>query len=85
MALRGDPRLREPPEAAAPFFSVYSGMDLDYWQEFYLLGEAEELVERIRARIEALGGMDWVVLNPLSFDIGQLERLASEVLPRLSG
>jgi hypothetical protein len=29
--------------------------------------------------------MDWVVLNPLSFDIGQLERLASEVLPRLSG
>ena len=26
------------------------GMDLDYWQEFYLLGEAEELADRIRAQ-----------------------------------
>jgi len=78
-------RKGERPDAAAPHFKTFSGMDLDYWRAYYLLGEAEELVERIRARIEALGGMDWVVLNPLSFDIGQLERLASEVLPRLSG
>lgn len=78
-------RKGERPDAAAPRFKTFSGMDLDYWRAYYLLGEAEELVERIRARIEALGGMDWVVLNPLSFDIGQLERLASEVLPRLSG
>lgn len=78
-------RKGERPDVAAPHFKTFSGMDLDYWRAYYLLGEAEELVERIRARIEALGGMDWVVLNPLSFDIGQLERLASEVLPRLSG
>ena len=78
-------RKGERPDAAAPHFKTFSGMDLDYWRAYYLLGEAEELVERIRARIEALGGMDWVVLNPLSFDVGQLERLASEVLPRLSG
>lgn len=78
-------RKGERPDAAAPHFKTFSGMDLDYWRAYYLLGEAEELVERIRARIEALGGMDWVVLNPLSFDIGQLERLAREVLPRLSG
>jgi len=78
-------RKGERPDAAAPHFKTFSGMDLAYWRAYYLLGEAEELVERIRARIEALGGMDWVVLNPLSFDIGQLERLASEVLPRLSG
>ena len=78
-------RKGERPDAAAPHFQTFSGMDLDYWRAYYLLGEAEELAERIRARIEALGGIDWVVLNPLSFDIGQLERLASEVLPRLSG
>ncbi len=78
-------RKGERPDVAAPHFQTFSGMDLDYWRAYYLLGEAEELAERIRARIEALGGMDWVVLNPLSFDIGQLERLASEVLPRLSG
>ena len=78
-------RKGERPDAAASHFQTFSGMDLDYWRAYYLLGEAEELAERIRARIEALGGIDWVVLNPLSFDIGQLERLASEVLPRLSG
>ncbi|MBI4588404.1 MAG: TIGR03619 family F420-dependent LLM class oxidoreductase [Candidatus Rokubacteria bacterium] len=77
-------RRGERPEAAAPHFKTFSGMDLDYWRTYYLLGEAEELVERIRARVEALGGMDWVVLNPLSFDTEQLERLATEVLPRLA-
>ena len=28
----------ERPEDAAPLFRVYSGMDLDYWQRYYLLG-----------------------------------------------
>ena len=37
---------------------VYSGMDLPYWQEFYLLGEAEAVAERIRGKIEALGGVE---------------------------
>lgn len=71
-------------DTAAPHFRTFSGMDLDYWRTYYLLGEPAEVVERIRARIAALGGMDWVVLNPLSFDLAQLERLAGEVLPHLS-
>jgi probable F420-dependent oxidoreductase len=74
----------EPAEAAAPHFRTFSGMDLDYWQSYYLLGEAPALAEKIRARVEALGGVDWVVLNPLAFDPGQLELLAGEVLPRLA-
>jgi probable F420-dependent oxidoreductase len=71
----------EKPEAAAPFFSVYSGMDLDYWQEFYLLGEAEAVAEKIRAKAEALGGVDHLILNPLDWDPATLEVLAERVLP----
>jgi probable F420-dependent oxidoreductase len=73
----------EKPESAAPSFSVYSGMDLPYWQEFYLLGEAEALADRIRGKIEALGGVEHVILNPLDWDVETLERLAADVLPRL--
>jgi alkanesulfonate monooxygenase len=72
----------EKPETAAPHFRTYSGMDLDYWRTYYLLGEAEEIAERIRARIDALdGGVDHVVLNPLNWGMEQLELLAGEVLP----
>lgn len=74
----------EKPESAVPRFKVYSGMDLDYWREFYLLGEAEELAERIRGKVEALGGCEWLVLNPLDWGTEQLELLAGEVLPRVS-
>ena len=59
----------EAPESAAPRFRTFSGMDLDYWQSFYLLGEAEPLAERIRGKIEALGGVDEVILNPLDWDV----------------
>jgi hypothetical protein len=60
-------------------------MDLDYWREHYLLGEADEVVERINRRIAVVGGrMDWVVLNPVDWDPEQLERLAAEVLPRVA-
>ena len=71
----------EAPDAAARFFSVYSGMDLEYWQEFYLLGEAEAVAERIRAKIAALGGVDHLVLNPLTWDPADLDVLAERVLP----
>jgi probable F420-dependent oxidoreductase len=71
----------EKPEAAARAFSVYSGMDLDYWQQFYLLGEAEDVADRIRAKIEALGGVDHLMLNPLDWDPANLEVLAERVLP----
>ena len=74
----------ERPEVAVPHFSVYSGMDLAYWREYYLLGEAEELAEKIRARIAVLGGAEYVVLNPLHWGMDQLELLAGEVLPRVA-
>ena len=69
------------PAAAAPYFAVYSGMDLEYWQEFYLLGEAEAVAERIRGKIEALGGVEHLVLNLLTWDVADLEYLAERVLP----
>jgi probable F420-dependent oxidoreductase len=76
----------EKPESATPHFAVYSGMDLDYWRTHYLLGEAEELAERISARIAALdGGVDTIVLNPLDWGTEQLELIAGEVLPRVRG
>jgi alkanesulfonate monooxygenase len=77
-------RKGEKPEAAIPHFQVYSGMDLPYWKEYYLLGEAEEVAEKIRGKLAALGGCEWVVLNPLHWGLDQLELLASEVLPRVA-
>ncbi|MBF8290949.1 MAG: luciferase family protein [Chloroflexi bacterium] len=56
-------------------------MDLAYWREFYLLGEAEEVAAKIRAKIEALGGVDHLVLNPLDWDPANLDILAERVLP----
>ena len=79
-------RKGERPESAIPHFSVYSGMDIDYWRTYYLLGTAEELAERISARIDALdGGVDTIVLNPLDWGMEQLELIAGEVLPRVRG
>ena len=74
-------RAGESAEAAAAKFRVFSGMDLDYWREFYLLGEAEEVAERIRGKVAALGGVEHVILNPLDWEPDTLERLASDVLP----
>ncbi|MBI2526384.1 MAG: TIGR03619 family F420-dependent LLM class oxidoreductase [Candidatus Rokubacteria bacterium] len=78
-------RKGERPEVAVPHFQVYSGMDLPYWKEFYLVGEAEELAEKIGRKLAAFGGAEWVVLNPLHWGLDQLELLASEVLPRVRG
>ena len=38
----------ERPESAIPHFKTFSGMDLPYWKDFYLLGEADEVAEKIR-------------------------------------
>jgi hypothetical protein len=59
-------------------------MDLPYWKEFYLLGEAEELAGKIRAKVAALGGCEEIVLNPLNWSMEQLELLANEVVPRVA-
>ncbi len=76
----------ERPESAVPYFARFSGMDLDYWRTYYLLGEAAQVADRIAARIEALdGGVDTVVLNPLTWGLEQLELIAGQVLPRLTG
>jgi alkanesulfonate monooxygenase SsuD/methylene tetrahydromethanopterin reductase-like flavin-dependent oxidoreductase (luciferase family) len=74
----------ESPDTATERFRVFSGMDLDYWQEYYLLGEAEALAERIRRKIDALGGVEHVILNPVDWDPAMLERVASDVLPRVA-
>jgi probable F420-dependent oxidoreductase len=74
----------EKPESAAAKFRVYSGMDLDYWQQFYLLGEAEDVADRIRGKIAALGGVDDLILNPLDWDPASIEVLAERVLPLVS-
>ncbi len=71
----------EDPETAARAFSVYSGMDLQYWREFYLLGEAEEVADKIRGKVAALGGVDHLILNPLTWDFRDLDVLAERVLP----
>ena len=71
----------EDPERAARAFSVYSGMDLDYWQQFYLLGEADEVADKIRGKVAALGGVDHLILNPLTWDLRDLDVLAERVLP----
>ena len=74
----------EAPEAAIPHISTISGMTLDFWRNYYLLGEAEEVAERIRAKVAALGGgVEHVILNPVNWDMGQLELLAGEVLSRV--
>jgi len=75
----------EPPASATAVFRTFSGMDLDYWQEFYLLGEAEALAERIRGKIEALGGVEHVILNPLDWRHETLDMLVSDVLPLIRG
>jgi probable F420-dependent oxidoreductase len=75
----------EQPESAAPHFKVYSGMDLDYWRTYYLLGTARQVADRISARVAALdGGVDTIVLNPLNWSVEQLELIAGEVLPRVT-
>ena len=75
----------ERPESAAPKFKVYSGMDLDYWKTYYLLGTAQEVADRISARVAALdGGVDQIVLNPLDWSPEQLELIAGEVLPKVA-
>lgn len=52
------------------------------WSEHILAGPAEECAAGIRAVADA--GAELILLNPLLDDAQQLERLAAEVIPKLS-
>lgn len=71
----------EKPEAAIPKFSTISGMDLDFWRKHYLVGEAEEVAERVCEKIVAMQGAGHVIFNPVDWTLEQLEMLAGEVRP----
>src|SRR5262245_20735212 len=73
----------EKPESSIPKFSMISAQDLDFWQNHYLVGEAEDVARRICARVEAFGGCEHVILNPVDWSLEQLHLMAEEVLPRV--
>ena len=74
----------ERPESAAPFFRVYSGMDLDYWQEFYLLGEAEAGRRADPRQDRGAGRRRPRDPQPARLGPGAPRRLARDVLPLVS-
>jgi alkanesulfonate monooxygenase SsuD/methylene tetrahydromethanopterin reductase-like flavin-dependent oxidoreductase (luciferase family) len=68
-------------ESSIPKFSAISAQDLDFWKAHYLVGEAEEIAERICGRVEAFGGCEHLILNPVDWSLDQLHLMAEEVLP----
>ncbi len=74
----------EKPEAAIPHFSTISGLDLDFWRTYYLVGEAEEVAEQISKKVHALGeSVEHIILNPVNWQLDQLEMIARDVLPKV--
>lgn len=73
----------ETKESSIPKFSAISAQDVGFWEAHYLLGEAQEIAARICARVEASGGCEHIILNPVDWSYEQLELMASEVLPRV--
>ena len=70
-------------DKAPQMYARYSGLDFKDIEQYYLVGTPEELIERISARMEATGGVDHIVLNPLSFDIHQLQLIAEDIMPHV--
>lgn len=64
-------------------FSIFSGMNAEYWRTYYLFGTVEEVVEKIRKRIKVLEGVDWIVLNPISFERAQLSSIVEDVFDKI--
>jgi len=73
----------ENPENAIPAYSQFSDQNLEYWKEHCMLGERDELIDRLNEIIRAFDGLDWFILNPLEWDHEQLEHLATEIIPHL--
>lgn len=73
----------EKPEASIPKFSTISGMDLEFWQKHYLVGEPEHVAVRVCEKVEAMGGVAHCIFNPVDWTIEQLEMLANDVRPRI--
>lgn len=65
-------------------FARYSGLKFSDIDEYYLIGTPESLTDRISARLKAFDGMDHIVLNPLSFDMHQLQLIAEDIMPFFS-
>ncbi|MEM2238365.1 MAG: TIGR03619 family F420-dependent LLM class oxidoreductase [Candidatus Caldarchaeum sp.] len=64
-------------------FSLYSGMNLEYWKNYYLYGTVDEVAEKIKKRIMSLEGVDWIVLNPVTFEKTQLLRITQDLYSRI--
>lgn len=68
-----------------PYFERVMGThrSFEHLQECYLMGTIGEIVERIEDLSRA--GLNYLILGPVSDDPGQLELIAKEILPHLSG
>jgi alkanesulfonate monooxygenase SsuD/methylene tetrahydromethanopterin reductase-like flavin-dependent oxidoreductase (luciferase family) len=73
----------EKPESSIPKFSLISAQNLDFWQNHYLVGEAEDVAQRICARVEAFGGCEHIIMNPVDWSMEQLHLISEEILPRV--
>lgn len=75
-----DDREKALAEQRGPFERVMgSHRDFAHLQQCYLLGTTAEIVERIRDLERA--GLQYMILGSLDYDLDQLERWASEILP----
>jgi len=74
----------EPDSEAVKRFSLYSGMNLEYWRNYYLYGETGEVAEKVRKRIERLEGVDWVVFNPVTYERKQLNDIVNNLFPSIT-
>ncbi len=65
------------------FFAKYSGLSFDDIQQNYLVGTPDKVAEKIKKRVSATDGMEHVVLNPVTWELEQLEKIRDELIPRL--
>jgi alkanesulfonate monooxygenase len=65
-------------------FKTFSGMDFEYWKTHYLVGTVEELTKKIKEKIDAVEGSEWIVLSPPTLDRRQLKLIVEEIFPKLN-